>query len=634
LSFSKYLSVSKAIFSLPITMKSRHLIIFGIAVLVTLIVLLVFHFLSPKISSKPILDEKEKAVILFEREKFPYHPAVRFNTSVAWSLNAASVSGNLKLDISINPETGQITWTEKKGGLWELTITASNWIGTDRQTFLVKQLMEPYFNIEFPPVIPAGSEFTGTVSVFGAQPMTLECENVQINFSFAVPHNQEATIHWPSPEAGQYTVRFKVMNQFGEYLQTWNVTVKKEDKKEEKESEKKVEKKEVEDPMEMKTKVSSYKKIPNMHFKVKRVFKEDKMIKKQKEIVHKQEELKEKLRQKYKKVQELAIEDQKAAIKEAEQAKELAKKMNKLKEEQKKLDKEKEKREKQRLEKEEKIKEQEAEARSKEAEMQRKKEEGAKREQAEARQRYREKQQELIEAQEKARQEQHRVADKLRQDRLKKEAEEAGRIAREQQALVDEQKEARRNAEEKAREAKLSVKVPDKDTMSPEELRRKNGKGKKVQLEYDFVMTGWSFEEFYRFTKKCGVKILFFPNKITEENFEVTGLSNGKPVVSMSKWDRDNYSNKGGIVAEIPTEGKNHWNANDTFLRKAHHAEGYKMAFFFPYYFFSDLVDSAEKYYESYKRNPGIPFNKGADIVKFTITKDYRFKILSMGNTK
>ena len=408
---------------------------------------------------------------------------------------------------------------------------------------------------------------------------------------------------------------------------------KKEDKKEEKEPEKKDEREEVKEPKKVKV---TYNKVPDVHIKVKRIYKEDKVVKKQRKIVQKQEELQEKLPQKYKQDQELAIEVQKDAIKKAEQAKELAKRMNELKEEQKKLKREKEKKEKQRLGKEpEKKDEKEAEARSKEAELLREKEEKAKREQEEAKQRFREEQQKLLKAQEEARQKQQRLADKLKQDRLTKEAEEAERIAREQQVLVDEQKEAERiAAEQQALADKLSVDVPDKDTMSREELKRKNEKGKKVRLKYDFVLTGWSFEEFYRFAEKREVKILFISNKIEAENFEVTGLRNGKPDVRMRRWDGNNYSNKGGIVAEIPTEGKHYWNKNDTYLREVHRAKGFKMAFFFPYYFFSDLVDLAEKHYEAYKKEPGIPYSKGAGTVKFTITKDYKFDILKMGNTR
>ncbi len=207
-------------------MRSRILTKYIITVLAILVIFLIYLCFSPKITSKPTLDKNEEAVLLIDGEKFPYQPAVRFNNSVTWSLNAKSRSSVRKSDISIDPETGKIIWQEKQGGLWELTITASNWFGRDSQTFRVKHIVRPYFEITFSSTIPAGSEFTGNVKITGTQPMELLCDNSQIKFGFAKTRNQEATIRWPIPKAGEYSIRFGARNQAGEYHQSWDVIVK------------------------------------------------------------------------------------------------------------------------------------------------------------------------------------------------------------------------------------------------------------------------------------------------------------------------------------------------------------------------------------------------------------------------
>ncbi len=255
----------------------------------------------------------------------------------------------------------------------------------------------------------------------------------------------------------------------------------------------------------------------------------------------------------------------------------------------------------------------------------RNRQEKAKQKQEEARRKYLEEQQKLKEAAEKARIKQEKVAERIkRQKKLKREAEEARKIA-----------ERQRKIEEELRKKKKSkkVSVPTKRDMSKETVE----KGKKIHLRYDFVMTGWSFTDFNRLARSREFKILFVSGfkAIRSENYEVTGLDNrGNPVVEKRRWDNSHYSSVGCIVADIPTEGKNLWGAYDAALRKKYRLGSYSLTLFFPYHFFTYLDEAAKSYYDAHKIRQETSFKQGAGTIKFTITKDFKFRILSMGNTR
>lgn len=303
------------------------------------------------------------------------------------------------------------------------------------------------------------------------------------------------------------------------------------------------------------------------------------------------------------------------------------------------------------------------------------KQEVAKHKQEIARQKYLKEQQALRDAAEKARLEQEKVAMEFRrQEELKRQAEEAEIIAkrqRELEARLQKQEEARKQAEllkqqkleqlKKDQEAKRrqeearkryelekkqaedearrkqneikKVSVPSRGDISQDKIK----KGKSVDLRYDFVMTGWSFTDFNRLAGSREFKILFMPNfkAIQPENYEVTGLDgSGKPVIKKRKWDSNYYSSKGCIVEDIPTEGKNHWKDYNTHLRRKHKLGSHTMTLFFPYHFFTYLEEAARSYYNANKINPTLQFTKGAGKIKFTITKDYKFRIISTDNTQ
>ena len=93
-------------------------------------------------------------------------------------------------------------------------------------------------------------------------------------------------------------------------------------------------------------------------------------------------------------------------------------------------------------------------------------------------------------------------------------------------------------------------------------VREKTEKGKKVKLTYDFVLEGWSFNDFYELSRASGFKILFIsPFKgVEEKNYEVTGIDRqGRLVVQMQPLDENNYSKKGCMVVDIPAEGQDSW---------------------------------------------------------------------------
>lgn len=762
-----------------------------------------YSYFSPKITSQPALDPHEGAVFLIEGHPFPYQPEVRYDIPVTWHLNVSPTDSDNQLQVSINPETGEILWNDKRKGIWQVTVTASNWAGRDSQTFKVNRIIKPFIKTDLPSTITAQQDFKGSLEVSGSQSLEISCSNPDIVI-------EDFTINWPAPKAGKYSIQFTASNPAGKHTRNWTVNVeehpvkitskpqktttagtdykyqvkaigtpefqwKLEDapegmslgrkgivlwpadsaregnytvnikvsnivdskthtdtqtftlqckkKEEEKKEEKKVEKQ----------KKKKSKKLTNV--KVKRVFKEDKIIKKQKKIIQDQEKLLEKLPKQFKPEQKKAIDAQKEAIKRAEEARKRALQLKKLKAEEERLEAERKEKERQRIEA-EKLKEilrQQEEAEQREAERQRilkaqkeaeqreterqrllkdqrekerqealrkelemrkkqkdarekyletqrkareaeerakreeaarqealrkkqealkkqqealrrqavaqkkaellkqqeielrKRQEEAKRKQEESKRKYLEEQQRLREASEKARRKQEKVARRLREQKdLKKQAEEAERIAKRQRKIEEELRKQRMTKK---------VSVPTKRDMSREKIE----KGKKIDLRYDFVMTGWSFADFSRLAKNREFKILFMSRfkAIQPENYEVTGLgSNGNPVVQKRSWDDGVYPGKGCIVAEIPTEGKDLWKDYDTNLRRKLRVGSHTLTLFFPYHFFTYLEEAAKSYYDVHKINPDISFKQGAGKIKFTITKDYKFKILSMGNTR
>lgn len=203
-------------------MQKRLLIYLSSIAAVLLIAFGVYWLVSPKIITKPALDEHYNAVVFQEGHAFPYRPQVRFNLlPVTWHIEGTLMNNTTAGDIgvSINPETGEITWQDKREGPFRITITASNRMGKDRQSFTARQIIKPLFEITFPPEIPAYREFRGIVKTRGSLPMQYTCTNDGITFD-------SRGVIWQKPEPGTYTVTFIASNQAGKCQRDWNVVVK------------------------------------------------------------------------------------------------------------------------------------------------------------------------------------------------------------------------------------------------------------------------------------------------------------------------------------------------------------------------------------------------------------------------
>ena len=410
---------------------------------------------------------------------------------------------------------------------------------------------------------------------------------------------------------------------------------------------------------------------------IRRQTREEAVVKKQEVIVQEQEKLHAQLPEVRKKEQKEAIKTQKAAVKKMEELKKRADELRKLQaEKEKRIAEERKIKEEQRLEIEKlraKIKNEEEAARRKAEEiartelqalqekerltLEKKRKEAAekaelirlekielqnrlkaearegkkeverlakiKREEAKRRRDLERMKKEAIRKQEEARLEQERIAKKLEDDKRRKKAEE---IARKQQEVLDRLKELEK------------VVVPDKDKMSPEEFQKSNEEGKKVKMRYSFELSRWSFASFVEMVRSRDFKLLFV-SKSQKREFEVVSTdSRGFPIHELRSGgalDRNIYNTtRGLVVVEIPAD-KDVWGKYDTYLQRKLKTDGsYQLWLFFPHHFFAFLDNYARTYYQSHIKNPKKSFEDGAGNVMFTITKDYDFKILTMGNTR
>ena len=202
-------------------MRKRHFVVYAIILL-----LLAYICLIPKITSKPALDVKSNKLLLIEGTEFPYHPEVRFNNHVAWSITTRSDSNDdYRPDVIISPESGEIEWREKSGGLYQVTVIASNWLGSDSQSFDVRHITRPRLEIQLPPVITSGRRFSGSIRVYGSRPVRTGCDNLEIEFSFKDAKESDAVVNWPAPVTGKYSIKFMAENVAGRHQQTWDVSV-------------------------------------------------------------------------------------------------------------------------------------------------------------------------------------------------------------------------------------------------------------------------------------------------------------------------------------------------------------------------------------------------------------------------
>jgi hypothetical protein len=163
-------------------------------------------------------------------------------------------------------------------------------------------------------------------------------------------------------------------------------------------------------------------------------------------------------------------------------------------------------------------------------------------------------------------------------------------------------------------------------------------KGKEIGVKYFLDLEGWSFKEFWDFVEKYKqqLKVLYISESegIRSKNYEVSGLDGkGYPVLETRSFDEKIYSYSGSDV-----DGANKsFGKYDKYLYEEYNTDPsyeYKMVLFYSHNFLGAFVTAAEQHYRAYKKDPDIPFEEGAGRAKFTITKDYKFDILEMGNTR
>ena len=690
-------------------MQKRLLIYLSLAAAVLFIAFGVYWRFSPKIVTKPLLDEHYNAVVFPEDQAFPYRPRVMFNLPVTWRIEGTLLNNTTTGDIgvSINPETGEITWHDKREGPFGITITASNRVGKDQQSFTARQIIKPLFEITFPPEIPALREFRGIVRTRGSLPIQYACPTAGITFD-------SRGVIWQKPEPGTYTVTFIASNQAGKCRRDWNVVVKAAPVRiisepvsvvtegddyvypvkatgtpkftwelpERPEGmiigregvvflpARYVKKGEYNVTVRVSNVVDGKKYSDTQHYTIRCVVREER-----EEEQPQEEEKKEKKKQEYAKAQVvpdvnvIVNKRKKDEVKEPVPEKEAPQKPEEKpappppqpqvlqEEERKEQERIREEEQKRMLEAQKKLEEErlqqekiqklqeemqrlEAQKRAEEEkqrlETQRKAEE-EKKQQEEAQRRQAEEQKRL-EEQKKAEEVKKRQEDQKRLEQQKKAEAEAARLREEQKNAEHEKRrreEQRKAKEEKAQAEKQGeekqVAVPTKKEM----VREKTEKGKKVKLTYDFVLEGWSFNDFYELSRASGFKILFIsPFKgVEEKNYEVSGIdSQGRLVVQMQPLDENNYSKKGCMVVDIPAEGQDSWRTYETHLREQLKKGSHSLVVFFPYSFMASLEDASKSYYAVHCADQKLPFEQGAGTVKFKITGDRFIKIVSMGN--
>ena len=160
--------------------------------------------------------------------------------------------------------------------------------------------------------------------------------------------------------------------------------------------------------------------------------------------------------------------------------------------------------------------------------------------------------------------------------------------------------------------------VPEKNDVTKEDI----AKGKKSKLRFNFILEGWSFENFYRLVERSGFKILFIGNEgIHGTNLEVVGLDyNGKPVLEERSWDR-NWPTRGYPVESIPKDEEvAGWADYDDQIREDKSLDSsHRMHLFFHYHIKELLKKAANVKNEN--------LGETDSRVKFTITKDYEIEI-------
>jgi flagellar biosynthesis GTPase FlhF len=205
--------------------------------------------------------------------------------------------------------------------------------------------------------------------------------------------------------------------------------------------------------------------------------------------------------------------------------------------------------------------------------------------------------------------------ERLEKESLEKESLEKERLEKEKKA---EEAAAGKAAEEAAAGKPEKVFVPKKSEVTKEDI----AKGKKSKVRFNFILEGWSFENFYRLVERSGFKILFIGNEgIHGTNLEVVGLDyNGKPVLEERSWDLS-WPTRGYPVESIPKDEEvAGWADYDDQIREDKSLDSsHRMHLFFPHHIKEILKKAANVKNEN--------LGETDSRVKFTITKDYEIEI-------
>ena len=188
----------------------------------------------------------------------------------------------------------------------------------------------------------------------------------------------------------------------------------------------------------------------------------------------------------------------------------------------------------------------------------------------------------------------------------------------EQEDVPDLPEEEKKKAEEAAAGKPEKVFVPKKSEVTKEDI----AKGKKSKVRFNFILEGWSFENFYRLVERSGFKILFMGNEgMHGTNLEIVGLDyNGKPVLEERSWDLS-WPTRGYPVESIPKDEEvAGWADYDDQIREDKSLDSsHRMHLFFPHHIKEILKKAANVKNEN--------LGETDSRVKFTITKDYEIEI-------
>ena len=129
------------------------------------------------------------------------------------------------------------------------------------------------------------------------------------------------------------------------------------------------------------------------------------------------------------------------------------------------------------------------------------------------------------------------------------------------------------------------------------------------------------------------MRVLYFSrnDSIQDENDEITEVdNNGNPHLERNKkLDISKYSTNIYPLSLISDS----WNDSEEYLNSEYQVNN-KILLLFPYSFFAYLEEAIKMYCLAHEKDYTMLLEDHAGKVTFTISRDYKFKILSVGNTQ